>query len=397
MTLKSLRARELPELDDEFAQAVNEASSVEELREQIRTDIHMGKTNDGRNGVVTSIINQMAEQAEIDPPAVMVDDEVDHQITHLKEDLQRSNTPWEGYLRLQNKTEDEVKGELRPEAERRLRNSLFLQEVATQEGIEISDEDIEAEITRIAGPTVTEGDPAAIDQAARMAQFYRSDYFQQMLRNELFERKLYDRLIEIATEGQGAVLNAYVAPEPAALDEAMVIDDLTVEVDEDGTVIVDEVIETIDADGTDVTEEIIDIVDADGNETIIDVVDAIDANGEEAAVAEIVEIDAEGNVVSDEVEVLTGEGYANAVAGDGANNVPDGYPVKGNADSMIYHTPESGSYERTIAEWYFATAEDAEAAGFRAPANMQGAEVADAASALAEAAAAAASEKAGDE
>ncbi len=304
VTLKSLRTRELPDLDDEFAKAVNESPTLDDLRQQIRDDIHMGKTSDGRNSVYGQIVNDMAAQAEIDPPSVMVDDEVEHQLNHLKEDLQRSNTPWEGYLRLQNKTEDEIKDDLRPEAERRLRNSLFLQEVAKQEGVEVTDEDIEAEITRVAGPIPTSGDQTAIDQAARMAQFYRSDYFRQMLRNELFERKLSDRLIEIATEGQGAVLNAYVAPEPVALDEAFVSDDLTIEVDEDGTVIVDEVIDTIDADGTEVIEEIIDVIDADGNETIIDVVDATDADGEEIAVAEIIDIDPEGNVISDEVEVL---------------------------------------------------------------------------------------------
>ncbi len=108
VTLKSLRTRDLPALDDEFAQAVNESSTLDDLRKQIRDDIHMGKTQDGRSSVYGQIVNDMAALAEIDPPSVMVDDEVDHQISHLKEDLQRSNTPWEGYLRLQGKTEDEI-------------------------------------------------------------------------------------------------------------------------------------------------------------------------------------------------------------------------------------------------------------------------------------------------
>jgi hypothetical protein len=57
---------------------------------------------------------------------------------------------------------------------------------------------------------------------------------------------------------------------------------------------------------------------------------------------------------------------ANAVAGDGTHDCPNGYPIKANAPSAIYHEPESSSYRQTIPEFCFATAADAEAAGFRA-------------------------------
>jgi hypothetical protein len=57
---------------------------------------------------------------------------------------------------------------------------------------------------------------------------------------------------------------------------------------------------------------------------------------------------------------------AGAIAGTGADDCPDGYAVKGNASSRIYHVPGGNSYDRTIPEFCFATAEDAEAAGFRA-------------------------------
>ena len=58
-----------------------------------------------------------------------------------------------------------------------------------------------------------------------------------------------------------------------------------------------------------------------------------------------------------ELEGDSGEGW---VRGDGENNIPEGFPVKGNASSRIYHTPESRSYDNTIAEYYFASAEVAE-------------------------------------
>ena len=59
--------------------------------------------------------------------------------------------------------------------------------------------------------------------------------------------------------------------------------------------------------------------------------------------------------------------YAGSVKGDGTRECPTDYPIKGNAGSMIYHAPGRASYQATISEWCFATAEDAENAGFRAP------------------------------
>ena len=56
---------------------------------------------------------------------------------------------------------------------------------------------------------------------------------------------------------------------------------------------------------------------------------------------------------------------AGAVRGDGAADCPDDYPVKGNASSMLYHSPGSPSYKRTVPEFCFASAEAAEAAGFK--------------------------------
>jgi hypothetical protein len=71
-----------------------------------------------------------------------------------------------------------------------------------------------------------------------------------------------------------------------------------------------------------------------------------------------------------DTEAVTDEGgqiYAGAVRGDGTKVCPEDYPIKGNAGSMIYHAPGRASYEGTIAEWCFATEQDAISAGFRAP------------------------------
>jgi len=221
VTLKSLKEREILPLDDEFAKTVADADSMDELRDQIREDIHQGKTSDGRTKVLNQVIEEMGAVSTLDLPEAMIHDELHHQLEHLKQDLARNNTPWEGYLAMQGKTETSLHDELWPESERRLRSSMLMQEVAKKEEIEITDEDLDAEVEKLIGanPGISAGEEAEA-QAQRMRDIYKSDYFRNMLRNELFERKLTDRIIDIATDGRGAVLNAYVAPEPTVDDES---------------------------------------------------------------------------------------------------------------------------------------------------------------------------------
>ncbi len=211
VTLKGLQERDLKPIDDEFAKTVAGAESVEDLKQQIREDLHQGKTNDARNEVVNKIVDQIAEQVEIDLPEAMIDDEVEHQIGHRKQELQQQGMAWEQMLRVTNSSEEQVKAEMRPEATRRLKNSMILQEIAKQENVEVTDEDLDAEIARVAGVDLNPetDDQEAIERAERLRGVYNSDYFRNVLRNDLFERKLTDRLIEIATEGKGAVINAW--------------------------------------------------------------------------------------------------------------------------------------------------------------------------------------------
>lgn len=229
VTLKALKERALKEMTDELAKELAGAESVDDLVQQIRDDIHLGKTSDARNQIINTIVEKIAETTEIDIPEAMIDEEVEHQLSHRKEDLQQQGINWDQMLAMSNMTEDDVKADTRPEAERRLRNTMILQEIARLENIEVTDEDLNAEIERVAGPDLhpDEGDEELVARAQRLREIYTSDYFRNVLRNDLFERKLTDRVIEIATEGKGAVVNAYVEPEIpiAASDEGDIAED----------------------------------------------------------------------------------------------------------------------------------------------------------------------------
>jgi hypothetical protein len=260
----------------------------------------------------------MAETAQIELPTIMIDEAVGDEINQLRGRLAQQRTTLEEYLRLNGQTEAEMRAELRPAAAERLRNSLLLREIAQKEGIEVTDQDLEDEVESMMASSKSE-------DKDRLRTFYTSDYFQKILRNDLFERRVTDRLIEIGTEGRGAVTNGWVAPPPA--EEA-----------ED---------EAVDAAASADTEP-------------------IDVAGSEAEPTPAAMGLVHGGA---EAETESQAAATGAVAGDGTADCPEGFPIKGNADSLIYHLPGGGSYENTIPEMCFATEDDAVAAGYRAARN----------------------------
>ena len=104
---------------------------------------------------------------------------------------------------------------------------------------------------------------------------------------------------------------------------------------------------------------------ADTGDVILGEIDVVDLEGD-VPEAETVDID-DGSARRMGIQAeASEEAPAGSVVGDGSHNCPSGYPIKANAQSQIYHPPDSSSYHQTIPEFCFATAEGAEAAGYRA-------------------------------
>ncbi len=209
VTLKGIKEKELLPLDDEFAQTYGKVDTLEALRERLRTNLHVEKTRAARTEAVNKIIDQLHELTDFTIPAQMIDDAVTERLNNVRNRLAYSGLALEAYLRQTNQTEEELRAELRPAAERDLRTSIILRKIAELEGIEVSDADLDAEIDDLV---------AGAPQEAEMREAYTSNaYLRSSLRNDLYDQRLTDRLIEIATEGKGAVINAFVPP---AIEEA---------------------------------------------------------------------------------------------------------------------------------------------------------------------------------
>ena len=198
-TLKDVKTRQLPALDDELAKLAGDFDSLDALTAQIRKDLLRNKATEARNEASSTIINQMADSAVVEIPSAMVDREIEDQLTQFRSRLASQRLSLEEYMVNTGQTEEELRAEMRPDAERRVRNSVVLQQIAKAENVEVADADIDAEINRLVAPS---------ENPDRLRTLYSSDYFRGLLQSELFDRKLTERLIEIATEGKGAVTGA---------------------------------------------------------------------------------------------------------------------------------------------------------------------------------------------
>jgi trigger factor len=195
--LQEVKSRELPELDDEFLESLGEEySNVDELKEAIRKDLLQNKVQQERDGFLDETFEKFADLASLEIPDGLVDSELDREYQQLGERLGQQGMSMDEYLRMTQKTESDIKSEMRPDVANRVRNSLVLEAFGEAEGIEVTDEDINAEIESMVGDN---------EQAEQMKELYQSDYFKNMLQSQLENRKITERLIEFVSGGEGAI------------------------------------------------------------------------------------------------------------------------------------------------------------------------------------------------
>jgi trigger factor len=214
ITLKEVNQRILPERDDELAAKVGDFESFDAMVERIREDLLRNKATETRAEVVTEVINAMAETCEVEVPTAMVDKEIESEVMQFRSRLAQQGVQLEQYLQSNQQSMEDLQEEVRPNAARRIRNSVVLQEIAKAEGVEVTEDDITSEIERLAGPS---------ENPERLRTLYQSDYFRGLLESEVFDRKLTEHVVSIATEGRGAItgpgaelLKADQEPKPRA-------------------------------------------------------------------------------------------------------------------------------------------------------------------------------------
>ena len=150
-TVHEIKAKELPELDDEFASEVSEeAETLEDYKAEVKAKIKERKENEGKEKRENQAVEQAVANAEIDLPAPMVDLQAKQMADDFARRIMQQGMSVEQYFQFTGLNEEKMMEELKPQAEKRIRTRLVLEAIVAAENIEVSDERLDEELQKMA-------------------------------------------------------------------------------------------------------------------------------------------------------------------------------------------------------------------------------------------------------
>lgn len=153
--------KQLPEIDDDFAQDTTEFDSLEEYKADIRAKLLSDKEEQAVNAMENALVEKAVENAQMDIPDAMIDSQVDQMIQEFQQRVSYQGISFEQYLQFTGQSLDAMKESMRPEAVRRIQSSLVLEAIVAAENIEATEEDLDKEFERMASMYQMEKDQIA--------------------------------------------------------------------------------------------------------------------------------------------------------------------------------------------------------------------------------------------
>ena len=148
--INEIKAKELPELDDEFAKDVSEFDTLAEYKESLKKDLEKKKQDEAKRTKEDEAIQKIIDKSKMEIPEAMIDTQCETMIEEFAQRIAQSGLSMDQYLQFSGLTVDGLKEQVRPEALTRIQSSLVLEQIAKEENIEVSDADVDAEIEKMA-------------------------------------------------------------------------------------------------------------------------------------------------------------------------------------------------------------------------------------------------------
>ncbi len=194
--LHEIKEEKLPELDEAFAKQIStDFKSVEDLKEEAAKGLRMRGEENARMDFEERVINAVIEQSEVEYPPVLVDVETNRIINEQARQLQMSGRGMDEYLKMSNKTVEQLQEELRPTAMKNVAASLVMGRIAEAEKIEVTDADIENGINNMVRN-------APEERREEMRQLMDTPQTRQNLRQSIITRKIIECLTDIAKSAE---------------------------------------------------------------------------------------------------------------------------------------------------------------------------------------------------
>ena len=188
--LHEIKEKILPELDDEFAKDISEFDTLEEYRKDVNKKVKQRKENQAKAEKEQEAIEKFIEKVEVTIPDGMIDEEVEKMVEEMNANLSYQGLNIDQYLQYMGMTLEDYKKEMRGQAEKRIRLNLGLEAVATQEKVEVSDEDIDAKIKELAAQYGTK------DEESLLKNENARNYMKQELIHEKTMKVITDSIVE---------------------------------------------------------------------------------------------------------------------------------------------------------------------------------------------------------
>lgn len=148
--IHEIKAKELPELDDDFAQDVSEFDTLAEYKEDVKKKLTEKKEQEVKRAKEEAVIEKIIENASMEIPEPMVDAQVRQMVEEFAGRIQQQGLSFEQYMQFSGMTPDQMLEQMRPNALKRIQSRLVLEAVVEAEKIEVSDEKVDQELADMA-------------------------------------------------------------------------------------------------------------------------------------------------------------------------------------------------------------------------------------------------------
>ena len=189
--INEIKTKELPELNDEFASEVSEFDTLAEYKEDLRKHLEVEKENEAKRTKEDEALKKIIDKSTMELPEAMIDTQCENMINEFAQRIAQSGLSMEQYMQFSGMTIDGLKEQVRPEAETRIKSSLVLEQIAKEENIEVSEDEINAEIEKMAAQYGMEADKL---------KEYLGDAEKESIKRDLAVTKAVDLIMENVKE-----------------------------------------------------------------------------------------------------------------------------------------------------------------------------------------------------
>ena len=158
VTVKEIKVKELPELDDEFASEVSEFETLDEYKEDIKAKLSERKQKAAASENENRVVDKVVENASMEIPDRMLDGQIDNMVQEMARNMESQGLSMDLYLKYTGMTSEQIREQMRPQAEKRIKTRLTLEAVVKAENIPVSDERLDEEIKKLADNYKMEAD-----------------------------------------------------------------------------------------------------------------------------------------------------------------------------------------------------------------------------------------------